>query len=33
MLYTKFQGHSPFGSGENFEGFLPCIGAAAILVM
>ena len=34
MLHTKAQGHWPFGSGENiFEGFLPYMGVAAILVM
>ena len=34
MLHTKFQGHRPFGSGEeDFWGFLPYMGMAAILVM
>ena len=33
MLYTKFQGHRPFGSGKDFQRFLPYIGMAAILVM
>ena len=34
MLHTKPQGHWPFGSGEeNFEGFLPYMDVAAILVM
>ena len=34
MLYTKIQGHQPFGSGEeDFLRFLPYIGMAAILVM
>ena len=33
MLHTKFQGHWPFGSGEDFLRFLPYIGMAAILVM
>ena len=31
MLYTKFQGHRPFGSGEeDFLRFLPYMGMAAI---
>ena len=33
MLTTKFQGHRPFGSGEDFLRFLPYMGMAAILVM
>ena len=33
MLYTKFQDHRPFGSGEEFLQFLPYMGMAAILVM
>ena len=34
MLHTNFQGHWPFGSGEDdFLRFLPYIGVAAILVM
>ena len=34
MLHTKFHGHRPTGSGdENFKGFLPYIGEAAILDM
>ena len=34
MLHTKFQGHWPFGSGEeDFLRFLPYMGMAAILVM
>ena len=34
MLQTNFQGHRPFGSGEeDFLRFLPYIGVAAILVM
>ena len=33
MLHTKFQGHMPFGSGEEgFLRFLTYIGMAAILV-
>ena len=33
-VYTKFQGHWPFGSREeNFLRFLPCMGMGAILVM
>ena len=33
MLHTNFQGHRPFGSGEEgFLRFLPYIGVAAILV-
>ena len=31
MLCTKFQGHWPFGAGEEY--FLPYMGTAAILVM
>ena len=34
MLHTKFLGNRPTGSGEeDFEGFLPYMGMAAILVM
>ena len=34
MLYTKFQGHRHFGSGEkDVLRFLPYMGVAAILVM
>ena len=33
MLHTKPQGQWPFGSGKIFEGFLPYMGMAAILVM
>ena len=33
MLHTTFQGHRPFGSGEEFLRFLPYIGMATILVM
>ena len=34
MLHTKFHGNQPADSGEDdFEGFLPYIGVAAILVM
>ena len=33
MLHTKFQGHQPFGSGEDFFKVLPYIGMEAILVM
>ena len=34
MLHTKFQGHRPFGSGEEyFLMFLPYIGMAAILAL
>ena len=34
MLYTKFQGKQPSGSGEeDFLRFLPYMGMAAILVM
>ena len=32
MLHTKFQGHQLFSSCEDFKGFLPYIGIAAILV-
>ena len=32
MLQTKFRENQPAGSGEeDFEGFLPCMGVAAIL--
>ena len=34
MLHTKFRANWPAGSGEeDFEGFLPYMGMAAILVM
>ena len=34
MLHTKFRGNRPAGSDERFfEGFLPYMGMAAILVM
>ena len=33
MLHTKFHENLPAGSGEFFEGFLPYMGVAAILVM
>ena len=34
MLHTRFRGNQPAGSGEEvFEGFLPYMGMAAILVM
>ena len=34
MLHTKVRGNRPDGSGEeDFEGFLPYMGVAAILVM
>ena len=34
MLHTKFPGNRPARSGEeDFEGFLPYMGLAAILVM
>ena len=33
MLHTKFRENRPAGSGEDFEGFLPYMGMAAILVM
>ena len=34
MLHTKFRGNWPVGSGEEvFEGFLPYMGMAAILVI
>ena len=35
MLHTKFRRNQPAGSGEEdfFEGFLPYMGVAAILVM
>ena len=34
MLHTTFRENRPVGSGdEDFEGFLPYMGVAAILVM
>ena len=34
MLHTKFEGHRPFGSGEeDFLRFLPYMGMAVTLVM
>ena len=33
MLHTKFQGHMPFGSGDDLLEFLPYMGLAAILVI
>ena len=34
MLHTKFRGNQPAGSEEeDFKGFLPYMGMAAILVM
>ena len=33
MLHTKFRENLTAGSGEDFEGFLPYMGVAAILVM
>ena len=33
MLHTKFRENRPAGSGEDFEGFLPYMGVAAILIM
>ena len=33
MLHTKFRENRPAGSREIFEGFLPYMGMAAILVM
>ena len=33
MLHTKFRGNRPAGSGEDFNGFLPYMGVAAILVI
>ena len=34
MLHTNFHENQPAGSGEeDFEGFLPYMGVAAILVM
>ena len=34
MLHTKFRGNLPAGSGEeDFEGFLPYMGMADILVL
>ena len=33
MLHTKFNGNRSAGSGEDFKGFLPSMGVAAILVI
>ena len=33
MLHTRFRKNLTAGSGEDFEGFLPDMGVAAILVM
>ena len=33
MLHTTFHENRPAVSGEDFEGFLPYMGVAAILVM
>ena len=33
MLHTKFRGNRPAGSREDFKGFIPYVGMAAILVM
>ena len=33
MLHTKFRGNWPAGSEKIFEGFLPYMGMAAVLVM
>ena len=33
MLLTKYRGNRPAGSEEVFEGLLPYMGVAAILVM
>ena len=33
MLHTKVRENLTAGSGEDFEGFLPYMGVAAILVM
>ena len=33
MLHTKFCENRPAGSGEDFEGVLPYMGVAVILVM
>ena len=33
MLHTKFQGHQPFGSREDFLRFLPYMGMVVILVV
>ena len=33
MLHTTFRGNRPAGPGEGFEGGLPYMGVAAILVM
>ena len=33
MLYTKLRGNRSTGSGEDFLGFLPFMGVAAVLIM
>ena len=33
MIHTKTQCHWPFGSWEDFKGFLPYMGVSVILVM
>ena len=33
MLHTKFHENQPAGSEEDFKGFLPYVGMAAVLVM
>ena len=33
MVHTKFQGHPPLGSREDFKRFLPYMDIATILVM
>ena len=33
LLHIKFRENRPASSGEDFEGFLPYMGMAAILVM
>ena len=33
MQHTKFRGNRTIGSGEDFDGLLPYMGVAAILVM
>ena len=33
MIHTKFRGNQPADSREDFKGFLPYRGMAAILVM